>query len=251
MKFILICFLLLVASCNQTKKEKPKNQTNKTIITETETVKKEVIKPVKKEYLELLVTLKNPKNVSNAKALIIDRNLVWNDLIINKNTLKVASLKIPIDDKELWIEKLKSLKIFSNIEAKSEENIAAIKEIAENTFVTISKKRCSGDCPVYQLTLLKDGNVIFNGIENVNSLGIQKFSISETKMNKIKSMFQKTTFGTYIDSYVDKSLMDYPSTFITHNDKQIEIKLWKDVPLELALAFETVEDILFDKKIIN
>ncbi len=99
--------------------------------------------------------------------------------------------------------------------------------------------------------MLKDGNVIFNGIENVNSLGIQKFSISETKMNKIKSMFQKTTFGTYIDSYVDKSLMDYPSTFITHNDKQIEIKLWKDVPLELALAFEAVEDILFDKKIIN
>ena len=45
--------------------------------------------------------------------------------------------------------------------------------------------------------------------------------------------------------------MDYPSTFITHNDKQIEIKLWKNVPDELAFAYEAIEDVLFEQKLLE
>ncbi|PWG04763.1 hypothetical protein DIS07_09820 [Polaribacter aquimarinus] len=81
--------------------------------------------------------------------------------------------------------------------------------------------------------------------------GKHDFTISEVKFKKIQDKFKKTSFGMYLDSYVDKSLVDYPSTFITHNDKQIEIKLWKNVPEELAFAFEALEDILFEKKLIE
>jgi hypothetical protein len=253
MRYTLL-LLLIIWGCNQPKKEKKETE-----IIKTEKKAKEdkvVIENVKEKVIiktqeELLIVLKNPKKVVDAKALIENSGLVWENLIINKNTLKVAIIKVPIDKKKFWIERLKEAAIFSSVELNSVNSIETIKSNADKIFVKINKNQCSGDCPVYDLVVLKDGKVLFNGIKNVLILGKQEFTISDIKMKNIKDTFEKTSFNTYLDSYVDQSLMDYPSTFITYNDKQIEIKLWKDVPDELAFAYEIIEDILFEKKLVE
>ena len=134
---------------------------------------------------------------------------------------------------------------------KIEEIIPEVEKTTDNSYIKLSKTACSGHCPVYDIVLFKDGTVSFNAIENLAIKGKQEFTISESKMKKIKEMFNKTSFKDYKNNYVDISKMDYPSTFITYNNKQIEIKLWKNVPLELALACEAIEDILLDKKLIE
>ena len=253
MKYILISFFLIALSCNQPKKETKKIKTiekKETIKTE-KNVEEEVVRTIVKTHENLIVVIKNPKNVNDAKALVENSSLIWDNLIIDKNTLKVAAIKVPIEKKDFWVERLKAANIFSTIQLNSQATIDKIKYLSENTFAKIRKSQCSGDCPVYELILFKDGKVIYNGIENVLVSGKQEFTISESKLKKIQDKFKKTSFGTYLDNYVDKSLMDYPSTFITYNDKQIEIKLWKNVPEELAFAYETLEDILFEKKLIE
>ncbi|MFK8061476.1 MAG: DUF6438 domain-containing protein [Polaribacter sp.] len=255
MKYIFLFIFVFALSCNPPKKEKkqkePVTTEKKSEEKKEEIVTKEDLKtPIKTEE-SLLVVLKNPKNIADAKSLVENSSLVWKNLLIDKNTVKVAEIKIPIDKKDFWIERLKAANVFSKVTIKSDEILSEIKEKVENTFVTISKTQCSGDCPVYEMTILKNGNVLFNGIENVSIKGKKEFTITDAQLQKIKEMFTKTSFGTYLDTYVDKSLMDYPSTFITYNDKQIEIKLWKNVPDELAFAYESVEDILIDKKIIE
>ena len=42
--------------------------------------------------------------------------------------------------------------------------------------------------------------------------------------------------------------MDLPSTFITHKDKQVQIRLWKGIPKNLVDVHEYVQGILLDKK---
>lgn len=255
MKYVLLSFFLIALSCNQQKKEKKEVKEN---IKTEKPIKEEVIitkvvkeKAVVKTDEELILVLKNPKMVLDAKALIENSSLQWQELVIDSKYLKAALIKVPIDKKDFWIERLKSSNEFSSVEVNTSETISTIKNIAENTFVKVSKTHCSGDCAVYDAILFKDGTFIFNGIENVLIEGKQEFTISDDKMKKIKNMFEKTSFGTYFDSYSTKSVMDYPSTFITHNNKQIEIKLWKNVPLELALAYESFEDILFEEKLIE
>lgn len=254
MKYILLVSFLIALSCNQPKKEKAEIKTTQTdkIVKEEKVVIEEVKEtPILKTQEDIIVVLKNPKNVADAKAFIENSKLVWSELVIDNVTLKAALIKVPVDKKDFWIDSLKTSNTFSSVEMKTEETINSIKLIAENTFVKIRKTHCSGDCAVYDVLLFKDGKVIFNGIENVLIKGKKEFTISETSMEKIEKMFSKTSFSKYFDSYVDTSLMDYQSTFITHNNKQIEIKLWKNVPLELALAYESFEDILFEEKLIE
>ena len=254
MKYILLLSFFIALSCNQQKKEKKEikeNQTEKTVKEEKIIVKEVKEKPIIKTQEDLIVVLKNPKNVTDAKALIENSSLIWDKLVIDNNLLKAALIKVPIDKKDFWIERLKTSNTFSTVEVNTKETIESIKYIAENTFVKVRKTHCSGDCAVYDVILFKDGKVIFNGIDNVLIQGKQEFTISKAKMKKIKGMFKKTSFSKYSDSYVDKSIMDFPSTIITHKNKQVEIKLWKKVPLELALAYEAFEDILYEKKLIE
>ncbi len=240
MKYILLFSLLFTLSCHQTKNVKK----------ETEKIKTE-IKEKEKTQEELVVVLKNPKNVVDAKALIENSSLIWSELVIDNTTLKAALIKVPVAKTTFWIDRLQKSNTFSSVEVKTSNSINVIKDISENTFLKIRKTHCSGHCAVYDATLLKDGRVIFNGIENVLIKGKQEFTISKTRMKKLQETFSKTSFGKYFDSYIDKSLMDYPSTFITHDNKEIEIKLWKNVPLELVLAYEDFENVLFEKKMIE
>lgn len=246
MKYYLILLIFVFAlGCNQTKNIVEK----KVEVKEEKNIVKETVKVKTQE--NLLVVLKDPKEVLNAKALIENSSLVWERLIIDKKNLKVASIKVPVDKKDFWIQRLISANVFSSVEINTETVLQNIKYIAENTFVKIRKTHCSGDCPIFDVIFFKDGKVTFNGIANIPSKGIKEFTLTEKQQKKVKEIFSKTSFGTYFDTFIDKSMADFPSTFITHENKEIEIKLWKNVPDELAMAYEYLDTILLEKKMIE
>ena len=251
MKYFLFLFFVLALSCDQPKSKVETTTPKKTIIEDKTVIDDMKKEPVLKTQENLLIVLKNPKNVTNAKALIENSSLIWEDLIIDNKNLKVASIKVPIEKKDFWIERLLTSNVFSSVEINSEEAVEKIKDIAENTFVKVRKTHCSGDCPVFDAIFFKNGKVIFNGIENVPTKGITEFTLTEKQLKKVKESFLKTSFGTYFDTFIDKSIADFPSTFITHNNKEIEIKLWKNVPDELAMAYESLDEILLEKKLIE
>ncbi|MDO5980547.1 DUF6438 domain-containing protein [Flavivirga spongiicola] len=58
----------------------------------------------------------------------------------------------------------------------------------ESSLISLSKGRCLGNCPVYDLWIFKNGNVIYNGIDNVNKKGIQEITISESKIDTLTKL---------------------------------------------------------------
>ncbi len=248
MKYFLLSFLLLAINCNQSNKKTEKIKTKESEETITT---KEKIETVEKMQEELIIVIKDANNVEDAKALIVNSGLTWDKMAFNTDVLKVASIKVPIDKKDFWIQRLQESNVFSLVEIKTENALENIKYIAENTFVKLRKTHCSGDCPVYDVVFFKDGKVIFNGIENVLIKGKQEFTITKKQHKKMLEMFGKTSFKDYNNTFISKSLADFPSTYITHQNKQIEIKLWRNIPDELAFAHEYLEEILLEKKLIE
>ena len=47
----------------------------------------------------------------------------------------------------------------------------------KNALISLSKGKCLNDCPVYDLWVFRDGQVVYNGIENVQKKGIHKMMI--------------------------------------------------------------------------
>lgn len=248
MKYFLALFLIISFGCNQPKQKNEKRIEEKEVINEEVKIEKLISEKI---YEKLFIVLKNPKNIKDSKALIVNSGLIWEELAIDDTNLKAAFIKVPFDKTDFWIERLKTSNTFSSVEINSEKAIEKAKYIAENTFVKIRKTHCSGDCPVFDITFFKDGKVIFNGIENVPIKGIKEFTLTENQLKKATDLFSNTSFNTYSSVLIDKTIADYPSTFITHKNKEIEIKLWKNVAEELIIAFEYLDGILLENKLIE
>ncbi len=156
--------------------------------------------------------------------------------------------------KPVKVEK-KDTKEVDSIKKEVTEPIKVIKEVPKtpkkdtrNIFIDLRKTACSGDCPVYEATVLKDGTVIYKGIKSVLVKGKKKFKLTDEAFEKLKQMFAKTSFKNYNRSYANPRDTDFSSIFITHKNKQVEVKLWKNVPKELAFAYEYLEGLLLEKK---
>ena len=117
--------------------------------------------------------------------------------------------------------------------------------------MAIRKTHCSGDCPVFDVKIYKNKTAEYFGIDNVPQKGKINFTISDKQYKKLQNLFSKTTFGTYFDAPKTKKVVDYPSTFIIYENKQIEVRLWKNAAEELAIAYDYLDGILLEKKLIE
>lgn len=241
--FSLLC-ILLITSCSIPKKN---NDSEKT--TTKSPMKEEVNTPsVKNIENELIVVLKNPKNVKDAKALITNSGLSWDKLLFDQKDLKIAQITVPKDKADFWLKRLQESGVFQSVEKNQLGTFNTIKEDFENRLISIRKTPCFGDCPVYEVTISKDGKVTYNGINFVNEKGVKEFQLSEKELKKLNEKLSKKDFSEFAEEYNNPRITDLPSTYITHGGKQIHIRLWKDIPDELADVHEYIEGILLDKK---
>ena len=86
----------------------------------------------------------------------------------------------------------------------------------ENALISISKGRCLGKCPVYDLWVFKNGNVIYNGIDNVEKLGVQEATISLAKIDTLEKLITNININ---DLGAVKG-RDKPLTILRYNNKK-------------------------------
>jgi hypothetical protein len=60
-----------------------------------------------------------------------------------------------------------------------------------DAFLSLSKGKCLDDCPVYDLLIFNDGQVIYKGIEHVEKIGIHKMSISLEAISHLNDLLNK------------------------------------------------------------
>ncbi|MGJ8745015.1 DUF6438 domain-containing protein [Polaribacter sp.] len=245
MRILLCFFFFLMFSCNT------KTQKKEEILPPDNSELKDVEVVKKTAYQEVIVVLKNANNLENAKAFISSKNLNWEELVINTQSLKAVLLKVPLEKRYYWIDTLNASGLFYSIDFNDKKTIKQLKKEIENTFVKLIKTPCNGDCPVYDVLFLNDGKVLFNGIANVLFEGKKELTLTEKELEKIKYLFKQTIFKDYKTSYLDKTIKGLPGVIITHKNKQVEINLWKNVPIRLAIAHESLEDVLLKNNLIE
>ena len=254
MKYFLYTFLFVMISCSvPSKKSEIKTEIETEIETETteekipEAVieKEEIIEKVKHQ---LIVVLKNPNSINNVKSLVQNSGLTWNETAYDTDVAKIGIVEIPTEKIDFWKNKLQESNEFSTIEKHSDEALTTLINKEKNILLRIQKTPCFGDCPVYTLSIDKKGNVIYNGSDYVLEKGIREFTLTETQLENITKTLVKKDFSEFKKVYDNPEISDLASTFIAHNGKQIEIRLWNNIPDELIEVHEYVEGILLDKK---
>lgn len=227
MKLAYLAFFLLIVSCNSSQK----TSGNTTF-----------------ETNDLLVELKKSSTVNDAKALITNSGLTWDSLVLNNNDVRIALVKVPVNKKDFWLKKLRKSGAFASVNLNSSASLNNNEEVNTPLF-KIEKTPCFGDCPVFKVSINETGKVTYKGIENVLAIGVQEFQLSDKEFNTLKEKLEKNNFSSFQKKYDNPKIMDLPSTFISYNGEQIEVRLWSDeVPTELIDVKEYVEGILLDKK---
>jgi hypothetical protein len=135
------------------------------------------------------------------------------------------------------------------VEEKKEEPVK--KKKVDNTLVKLQKKPCSGDCPVFEVTITKDSILTYHGQKYTNIVGIHPIKLSGKQFDEITKILKNSNFSALKSRYTQSGTKDFPESVITHQGKNVTIRLWKDAPKELTAIYVFIEDILYDKKYLE
>ncbi|QTD38132.1 hypothetical protein JL193_02160 [Polaribacter batillariae] len=248
MKIYSILIFLFILSCHQAKSVKEKNNEQKPSVgkeVEAVKLKKEIL------YTNLLVVLKNPEDFNKIKTELKNSNLSIDKIIANNKTYKAVTVKVPADKTSFWIDNFTKTGNFSSVEINTETALKKVNYFSKKRLVSVVKTPCFGDCPVFEVTFFKDGNVYFWGKEYTLVKGFYKFKLKEPLLKKLNNLLKKTTFKNFESAKNSEKLKDYSNTFITYNDEKLMVKVWIDIPDEIAIAYDYIEGILIEKKLIE
>lgn len=199
----------------------------------------------------IAVLLQDPSQITETIKAINDKGLVWDKDLIDVKTLKDGIIRVPAEKKDLWLNQLIESGELKNIKIYSEEALEELIKKEKNAFLIMRKTACFGDCPIYDVLINKEGIVTFNGKKHTLLKGKDEFQLSEKEFNALKEKLGKKEFTSYKSKYDNPKIKDLPSTYITHNGKKVEVRLWGEAPKELIDVHEFLEKILLNKKFIK
>ena len=149
-------------------------------------------------------------------------------------------------------QKKKETKPASVIEEPIEEVIVEEKvEKVDNTLVSLKRKPCSGDCPVFEVTITKDSILTYNGIDYTNIEGIHTVKLTAEQYGKISQILEDSKFSELKNRYAKSGTKDFAESVITHQGKDVTVRLWKDSPKRLTAIYVFIEDILYNQKYLQ
>ena len=93
---------------------------------------------------------------------------------------------------------------------------------ASSPVIQLTKNRCMGKCPVYDLMIYQNGLVTYNGIDHVKKKGLHQFSISTQKLEELNKLFEDSRFKE-LESPKKKG-RDLAVTQLTYQNKMVSFQ---------------------------
>ena len=94
----------------------------------------------------------------------------------------------------------------------------------KDAFLSLSKGRCLTDCPVYDLWIFRDGQVVYNGIENVEKKGAHKMLISHEAikyLNELISGMKPKDIGSVREKKKPLTLLKFKDKRIVYQSSRV------------------------------
>lgn len=121
----------------------------------------------------------------------------------------------------------------------------------DNTLVKLKRKPCSGDCPVFDVTITKDSILTYKGRKYTNVKGTRTVKLSAKQFDKISKILDNSKFSKLRSRYTKSGTKDFAESVITYQGKNVTIRLWKDAPKRLTAIYVFIEDILYNKRYLE
>lgn len=112
----------------------------------------------------------------------------------------------------------------------------------EEAYIQLSKERCFGKCPVYDLCIYKDGTVVYNGVDHVAKKGRQKFKISDKELKQINDLFASIDFNLFKNNG-KKKIRDLPKVKLKYNRHKMSF-LVGYIPEEVKKIITVLESLI-------
>jgi hypothetical protein len=121
-------------------------------------------------------------------------------------------------------------------------------ETKTDTLVFMERSPCFGNCPVYSVLILDNGQGTYHGKKFVEKQGVFTFKLQKEELLQIHNMANEIDIFSLKDKY-DRPITDIPSTVIIYKENGLrkEILDRVDAPAELK-RFEKLIDILIADK---
>lgn len=137
-------------------------------------------------------------------------------------------------------------------EIKKEETVVKKSNvIIDNNLLIVERAPCSGDCPVFKVTVSKDKVFTNERIEGTAFVGEKTINLTDTQYAKLTNILSQSDFKKLQKEYKTSRTKDYADTKIKPNGKTITVRLWKDAPKKLTDISVFIEDILYDQKYLE
>lgn len=75
-------------------------------------------------------------------------------------------------------------------------------------FVTLKRWGCFWGCPVYTVDVYPSGDVLYNGVRNVKTIGPARWVITKSKVDALHALFRTNGFANMESSYREQHRSD-------------------------------------------
>ena len=113
-------------------------------------------------------------------------------------------------------------------------------ESQPNVAITLERGPCFGACPIYTITILEDGTVIYEGQRFVEVIGEQRTEIDPETVALMVESFENAGYFDWDEAYDTRTITDLPTviTSVTRNDETHRILRYTgDSTAPLALPY--------------
>jgi hypothetical protein len=98
---------------------------------------------------------------------------------------------------------------------------AAAPDATQIDTIALERTRCYGTCPVYKITLRRDGTVTYQGKKWVRVIGQRSHKISVDAFQRLAREAERIQFFSFKDEYVWKDNFDGSSEHVTDSPTRI------------------------------
>lgn len=117
----------------------------------------------------------------------------------------------------------------------------------------MSKTSCRGNCPVYSITLYGNGEISYEGFQNVNTIGRQQGSLQTDSVIAILQELNRMQYYDLKYEYSQQQITDMPSVItqivyskngIGSSKQVVDYQGDRSTPIELRKLYDRIESMI-------
>jgi Domain of unknown function (DUF6438) len=85
---------------------------------------------------------------------------------------------------------------------------------------TLERTACFGFCPIYKVTIFRDGVVVYEGVKFVKTVGTAIGRLNARQLDRLRALFEQNDYFQLADSYQSLGVTDLPSAITSYSPRR-------------------------------